>query len=352
MIADRNRIPNSPPRVFPVDKGRPRPLFSVMIPCYNCSAYLIEAIRSVLIQDPGPQKMEIEVVDDHSTDTNVEALVNYIGKGRVKYYRQPYNVGSLRNFETCLNRSSGHYVHLLHGDDLVKPGFYAEIEKVFNQFPEAGAVFTGHSHITEYGSTLYHNKELMDKPGILDNWLHEIGREQLVQPPSMVVKRSVYEHLGSFFAVHYGEDWEMWVRIAANYPVAHTPERLALYRVHNNNITSKYFLSGQSMTDIETVININQLHFPKAERRRLRVKARRHFSRYFARVTDKIYHEYHQPEIALRHARRALRMNFNPTTLFFLIKIEGKMFLHYGIERERKFIYKIANYLRLVQGGD
>jgi len=31
----------------------------------------------------------------------------------------------------------------------------------------------------------------------------------------MVVKREVYEKLGGFYGVEYGEDWEMWVRIAA-----------------------------------------------------------------------------------------------------------------------------------------
>ena len=34
-----------------------------------------------------------------------------------------------------------------------------------------------------------------------------------------------------------GEDWEMWVRIAAHFPVWYEPEPLALYRVHDSSIT-------------------------------------------------------------------------------------------------------------------
>jgi glycosyltransferase involved in cell wall biosynthesis len=64
--------------------------------------------------------MQIEVVDDGSTDADKEALVKQTGKGRVEYYRQPENVGSLRNFETRLNRATGHYIHILHGDDKSK----------------------------------------------------------------------------------------------------------------------------------------------------------------------------------------------------------------------------------------
>ena len=108
-----------------------RPLWSVMIPVYNCAAYLPETLRSVLQQAPGPDEMQIEVIDDHSTDADVEKLVKEIGRGRIAYCRQPQNVGSVRNFETCLNRSTGHIIHLLHGDDKVRPGFY---EKMFSLF--------------------------------------------------------------------------------------------------------------------------------------------------------------------------------------------------------------------------
>src|SRR5258707_3956554 len=156
------RIRLVPPTVAPVNTGVRRPMFSVMIPAYNCTNYLREALSSVLAQDPGEDKMQIEVVDDCSTDADVRALVMQLGEGTVSYYRQSRNVGSLRNFETCLNRSTGQWVHLLHGDDLVKPGFYKEIETLFSQFPEAGAAFTGFLHVDERTEVLYPNEKLSD----------------------------------------------------------------------------------------------------------------------------------------------------------------------------------------------
>ena len=148
------RIPQNPPVIQSLPVQTIRPLWSVMIPTYNCSNFLIENLQSVLAQDPGAEYMQIEVVDDFSSDADVEALVNEIGKGRVGFYRQPQNVGSLRNFETCLNRSTGHYIHLLHGDDQVRPGFYAEIEKLFRHFPQAGAAFTGFVYVDEQSERL------------------------------------------------------------------------------------------------------------------------------------------------------------------------------------------------------
>src|SRR5918993_4921174 len=110
------RTPQAPPNIPAIHVQGPRPLWSVMIPTYNCYAYLHQTLTSVLAQDPGADQMQIEVVDDCSTDGDVEQLVQDIGKGRISFYRQPQNSGSLRNFESSINRSQGELVHILNGD--------------------------------------------------------------------------------------------------------------------------------------------------------------------------------------------------------------------------------------------
>jgi glycosyltransferase involved in cell wall biosynthesis len=330
------RIPSTPPEIKPVQEGIRRPLWSVMIPAYNCGNYLTETIQSVLLQARDADQMQIEVVDDFSTDLDVKALVQKVGEGRVKYFRQAENVGSLRNFETCINRATGHYIHLLHGDDKVISGFYSEIEDLFTKFPSAGAAFTGYAVVDDKERIWDENKLLLYEPGILKNWLLEIGRVQLIQPPAMVVRRSVYEKLGSFFAVHYGEDWEMWVRIAANFPVAHSPKKLAFYRFHENNITSRGFLSGQNITDVLKIIKIIQHYLPPDKRKSMERYARRHFAHYFAFSADKIYHEYGLPQNALVHAKRAMNMHFSLITIFYWLKIKFKLLIGYKLNSSKK----------------
>jgi glycosyltransferase involved in cell wall biosynthesis len=340
------RIPLHPTEIKAVPDLSHRPLWSVMIPAYNCSEFLAENILSVLEQDRGAEQMQIEVVDDFSTDTDVASLVQLLGKGRISYFRQPQNVGSLRNFETCLNRSKGHYIHLLHGDDKVKSGFYEEIENVFELFPQAGAAFTGFTFIDEQNHPLYDNKQLLQEPGLLDNWLLEIARAQLVQPPAMVVRRSVYEKLGGFYAVHYGEDWEMWVRIAANYPVAHSPKKLALYRVHQNNITSRYFLSGQAITDALKVVDMIQKFVPQKERSYVKRFARKHLAHYFSYTADKIYHIYGKPKVALEQSKRAMGIHFSFITFAYWVKMRFKILIGYKTESRKKWLFRPMNFLR------
>jgi glycosyltransferase involved in cell wall biosynthesis len=198
------RIPDSPPKIEPLPDGTHRPLWSVMIPVYNCAPYLPILLESVLSQALSEDEMQIEVIDDCSTDADIGKIVNDIGKGRVGYYRQPRNVGSLRNFETCLNRSRGQLIHLLHGDDRLLPGFYKEMTATFKEFPEVGSAFCAHHHIDAKGNVRYNVNVDGSGPFILSNWLEILAERQRPQYAAMVVKRSVYEHLGSFYGVVYG----------------------------------------------------------------------------------------------------------------------------------------------------
>lgn len=60
-----------------------RPTWSVVIPTYNCADFLRITLKGVLDQDPGPDEMQIEVVDDVSTKDDPEGVVRELGKGRV-----------------------------------------------------------------------------------------------------------------------------------------------------------------------------------------------------------------------------------------------------------------------------
>lgn len=271
------RIPKRPPRILPLTGELQRPLWSVMIPAYNCSEYLIEALESVLQQDMGEDTMQIEVVDDFSTDADIEELVKRIGKGRVQYYRQEQNVGSLRNFETCINRAKGEYVHLLHGDDRVKNGYYEAITNVFDKFPNAGAAFCSWDFIKSDGIVSRQSQLEAKEPCILENWLYKLAEVQRLQYVAITVKREVYENLGSFYLAHYGEDWEMWARIAKHYETAYVPEYLAEYREHKNSITWRSYETGQNIKDFEKVITIINSYLPKEDQPKLLKSAKKRF---------------------------------------------------------------------------
>lgn len=321
------RIPSSPPVIVPVCGNEPRPLWSVMIPSYNCSNYLKQTLETVLKQGFSPEEMQITVVDDGSTDADVRSIVAETGKGRIAFFQQKENAGSLRNFETCINLAKGKYIHLLHGDDQVKPGFYNEIASLFETNPSAGAAFTGISVVNEKDEFLYDNNLIQQKEGIIPDWLLTIARNQYLRTCAIVIKREVYEQLGSYYAVHYGEDWEMFVRIAANYPVAYSPESLAVYRLHDNNISGRYMATGQNIKDIKKVIEIIQSYLPQERREAIKTASLQKFSRYFSGNAQGIYKKHQNVQVALKQARGAFLLYPGKDSFFSLVKLYLKVLI-------------------------
>lgn len=322
------KTPDSPPKIKPYI-GSDSILWSVMIPVYNCFNYIEITLNSVLQQAPGSELMQIEVIDDFSTDGDVEKLVNEIGKGRVTYYRQKQNVGSLRNFETCINRSKGKYIHLLHGDDKIDFGFYNEIETLFQNFPKAGAAFTNFNYIDSKNNLVdIKNKNILDSPGEIPNFIDMIAVKQLIQPPAIVVKRTTYETLGSFFAVHFGEDWEMWTRIASKFPVAYSPEYLASYRIcHGIGISHNSFITGQNVMDMKKVINIIQNYIPVNKQSKIKKVSLEYYAKYCVKVANSLLLD--NKNAAFTQIRGAWSISKDYKTLFWIVRFYSMYFLRY-----------------------
>src|SRR6266513_6293985 len=88
-----------------------RPFWSIMIPTYNPRPdYLEETLHSVLQQDPGPEQMQIEVIDDRSTDDVAAQTIRRVGGGRVSFHAKPQNRGLANTWNRCVERARGHWV--------------------------------------------------------------------------------------------------------------------------------------------------------------------------------------------------------------------------------------------------
>ncbi len=241
-----------------------RPYWSVVIPTFNCAKYLVETLNSVLSQDPGADQMEIIVIDDHSTQDDPKAVVEEHGKGRVQFVRQPKNVGKSENYMSGIKLSKGYHIHLLHGDDTVNNDFYSKMKSLFESFPKATVGFCQCKYIDGKSQVIGQTNLLAKNKGILEGFILKIGVWQLIQPPSIVFKREVYETLGGYDRrLHYIEDWEFYVRSALVYKFAYLPEKLANYRIFPENSSSQSMKGGKRVSTVHQILGIMDSYLPK-----------------------------------------------------------------------------------------
>jgi len=200
----------------------------------------------------------------------------------VAFFRQPQNVGAIATFNTCVRRAAGRWVHILHSDDLVLPGFY-EAYKRHIETHNCSLVLGRAVVIDENGKWIKISPDLPEVNGLLEDQLWVLSRKNDVSTPSVVVKREVYEKTGGFNEelVHTA-DWEMWVRAAAIGPAGCLIRPYCLYRVHSSSDTGRLALEGTNVTDGMKALEYIQDILPDPE---LKKKVKRSVYRWLGGIT-------------------------------------------------------------------
>ena len=269
------QFPNIPP-LKQLDK--PRPFWTVVIPIYKRSDYIIECLANVLLQWSGKTEMEILVIDNASTSP-LHELINSLGAGIVNYYRNSENIGPTNNMNVGISLSRGEWVHVLHDDDSVYPGFYSSLQQNLQNCPEnIGAACTGFEYVDEKGKTVRLGEissSSGQQKGILQNWLSRIGVCGLVMTPALVIRRKTHERLGGYSCeIPNINDWELHKRIATFYDWWYEPEVLARFRVHSHSETSGSWNSGEMAVQVGKAIEISHSYLPVGSRAEITAKAR------------------------------------------------------------------------------
>lgn len=242
------------------------PRWSVVIPTYNCADYTEATLTAVLAQDPGPEAMQIVVIDDQSAD-NIEAVVARVGCERVEFRRNVARLGAIANFNACLDAATGELVHLLHGDDLVEPGFYDAMERALAD-PAIGSACCRSTYIDEHGVRGVVTRSEHSPSGIWTDALEVLAVSNRIRPPAIVARRALYEQVGGFRAdLPHAADWEMWARLAAAAPMWFEDRALALYREHGASDTAARIVSGADVRERVDAIAAIGVLLPKGRRR-------------------------------------------------------------------------------------
>ncbi len=111
--------------------------FSILLPVYNGEDVLGEALRSILSQSF--TDYELIICDDASTDGTVKVVASF-SDPRIKFFRNPKNLGYPGNLENCRQKASGDILYLMGQDDILRKGLLQDTYDIFVADEGIGAV--------------------------------------------------------------------------------------------------------------------------------------------------------------------------------------------------------------------
>jgi len=239
------------------------PTWSVMIPVYNRTRYLTAALDSVVAQAFDRGKMQIEVIDNCSTENDVIGLIKTRYGDRISVYRQPKPVSMAENWNACIERARGALVHILHDDDFVTNGYYTEIESLAHKYPSVNLYATRNfvvdeeSIITGVSGRI---RELEKPTKAIDSFLYQTP----IQCAAVTVRRTAYEALGGFrLDMGFVIDCEMWARVTSSCGAILSPKVLASYRIGDDTDTARLVRTGDNVRDLCRLYEIHSKRYPE-----------------------------------------------------------------------------------------
>ena len=209
------------------------PLVSVILPTWNRLALLRQAVDSVFAQTA--RDWELIVVDDGSTDGTREYLATLPGD-RVRVVRREH-CGNPAMLRTAAARiASGKYVAFLDSDDLWDAKKLELQLAALARDSRARWSYTRARWIDGEGQQLPTPEGRRWTP--CDGWIVNelLAWTAWIALPTVMVERDLLDTVGGFDeALMFHEDFDLWLRLALQSPVALEPEPLTSIRLHGGN---------------------------------------------------------------------------------------------------------------------
>jgi glycosyltransferase involved in cell wall biosynthesis len=211
------------------------PVFSAIIPTYNRAAYLPNTLRSALAQQlPDGGQVEVILVDDESTDDTPEVAASF-GDDIVYIGQTNRREGAARNAGAA--HAHGRFLAFLDSDDYWLAGKLAGDLARFQQADQPAMVYSRGRNVDPFDRTIGERRLATPEGDVF--W--DLAREAFMPMSSVAVRADAFQACGGFTEdrdLSGTADWELWMRLAARWPVGFVDQTRTCIRVHGRNMSA------------------------------------------------------------------------------------------------------------------
>ena len=221
----------------------PWPRISVVTPSYNQGAFIEETIRSVLLQ--GYPNWEHIVIDGGSTDNTIEILKKY---PHLKWISEK-DRGQSHALNKGFRMAKGEIVGWLNSDDTYLSGAFDVVALTLEKSKGRYIVFGDCYDIDKSSKMIAYRKgRYSNNRNDLIRWWE--GKKWIGQP-ALFFAKSLLEEFGELDeALHYGMDYDFWLRLSQKYQFCYISHPLATFRRYPGTKTTQRDRTIQERTAV------------------------------------------------------------------------------------------------------
>lgn len=214
------------------------PFFSVVVTVYNKSKYIESTIESILNQTH--TDFELLIIDDGSSDNSLEVINSIKDKRITVYANENQGVSAARNFG--LHKAKSDYIAMCDGDDIWLENHLSELKSLIETFPDCGIYATSYEkHFFNTYVTLPKFSHV-EPPffGIVTDYFKTCLVDNILWTSAVAIPKKIINNGYTFDEkLGWGEDIDLWIRIANNCPVAFSslPTAHKIIHVEDNHLS-------------------------------------------------------------------------------------------------------------------
>lgn len=219
-----------------------KPLVSIIIPVYNGSNYMREAIDSAIAQTY--ENIEIIVVNDGSTDDGETERIALSYGDKIKYYRKE-NGGCASALNFAISKMQGEWFSWLSHDDVYMPNkvqMSVDCIRENNSYAHNTIIVCGTEVIDEKGETLL-SPGFSNKPKYISasDMFSSFMNGQALNGCALLIPKEALDKTGKFSTEYvYILDWMYWIELSLNdYNFYYFPHKLVKNRMHSAQVSAK-----------------------------------------------------------------------------------------------------------------